>query len=421
MSRPSALMREASLLRRDRGFLTWVCVVLALAAIAVISGLNEVAHQRATLAKLLDADREDREVALAKQSDWGSAAYYSFHLTYDPPSEFAFAALGRRDQDPWKHRVRMLALEGQIYERDVGNPVLALIGRFDYAFFAAFVLPIVLIVLLHDLHASERSAGRHGLLVTTAGKTSRPWRMRALLRSAAVFFAAVLPLLVVSLNTGVSLLTTTIAVSALLSYVGLWTVLCTWIASKERSAEVLLAFSLGIWMLVAVILPAGAKVTIDRLAPVPSGADITLTQREAVNDAWDLPKATTMDAFIKRHPEWTEYTEMSRPFEWKWYYAFQQVGDQSTEALSGAYRQGRIERDRLAAIAAWLSPPALLERVFQRLANTDIKASLVYEAEVRSFHAQLRAFFYQKMFRERPYDKAALESLPEFAPSGTTL
>ena len=418
MNGPSAIVREASLLRRDRGFLTWVVVVLALASIAVLSGLNEVSHQRATLEKLLAADREDREDALAKQSDWGSAAYYSFHLTYDPPSDFAFAALGRRDQDPWKHRVRMLALEGQIYERDVGNPVLALIGRFDYAFFAAFVLPIVLIVLLHDLHASERIAGRHGLLVTTAGNASRPWRMRAALRSAAVFFAAALPLLVVSLNSGVSLLISGFALCALFVYVAFWTVLCTWIAAWERPSAVLLANSLGLWMLLAVLVPAAAKVTIDRLAPVPAGADITLTQREAVNDAWDLPKAATMDAFIERHPEWAEYTEMSRPFEWKWYYAFQQVGDQTTEALSGAYRQGRIERDRLAALVAWLSPPALLERVFQRLADTDVRASLAYEAEVRSFHAQLRAFFYQKMFRERPYDQTALKSLPEFAPSG---
>ena len=33
-----------------------------------------------------------------------------------------------------KHRIRALALEGQIYERDTGNPVLALTGRFDFAF-----------------------------------------------------------------------------------------------------------------------------------------------------------------------------------------------------------------------------------------------------------------------------------------------
>ena len=66
----------------------------------------------------------------------------------------------------------MLALEGQIYERDVGNPSVALIGRFDFAFLAAFILPLVLIMLLYDLRTSEKTAGRHDLLEATVGATS---------------------------------------------------------------------------------------------------------------------------------------------------------------------------------------------------------------------------------------------------------
>jgi len=33
----------------------------------------------------------------------------------------------------------MLALEGQIYESDSGNPELSLIGKLDFAFVAAFL------------------------------------------------------------------------------------------------------------------------------------------------------------------------------------------------------------------------------------------------------------------------------------------
>ena len=102
-------------------------------ALAVSAGLIEVRQQRATIARMLEADRADRATVLQAQKDWGGAAYYSFHFTFDPPSDLAFAALGRRDDTAWKHRVRMLALEGQIHERDAGHPVLALTGRFDFA------------------------------------------------------------------------------------------------------------------------------------------------------------------------------------------------------------------------------------------------------------------------------------------------
>ena len=104
-----------------------------LSSVSIYFGIQEVERQHATIERLLHADAEERDTNLNKVKSWGSAAYYSFHLSYDAPSNFAFAAMGQRDSQAWKHRIRMLALEGQIYERDVGNPVIALIGRFDFA------------------------------------------------------------------------------------------------------------------------------------------------------------------------------------------------------------------------------------------------------------------------------------------------
>ena len=112
MSAPSAsvgtwpaVRREAAFLARDRSVWAWWLVVLCLSVLAVSAGLSEVRHQKATIARLVEADRADRPHVLKAQKDWGSAAYYSFHLTFDPPSDFAFAALGRRDDAAWKHRV----------------------------------------------------------------------------------------------------------------------------------------------------------------------------------------------------------------------------------------------------------------------------------------------------------------------------
>ncbi len=413
-----SLRREAAFVARDRT--VWACwaVVLCLAVLAVVSGLHEVAGQRATIARLAEADRADREAVHRQQQDWGGAAYYGFHLTADPPSDFAFAALGRRDDMAWKHRIRLLALEGQIHERDAGHPVLALTGRFDFAFLAAFVLPLVLIVLLHDLHAGERVAGRHDLLVATAGPAAALWRWRALLRTAGVFAAAALPLLVGGAASGTPASTLAAAVAALAGYLLFWAVLCSALAAWPRPGEVILASLVGLWLLLAVLLPAAGRLAIDRAVPLPSGADLVLTQREAVNGAWDLPKAATMAAFVARHPQWAEHATIERPFEWKWYYAFQQVGDQQAQALSTAYTQGRRTRDGWAAKLAWLAPPVLMERTLQRLAGTDLQAALAYEAGVRAFHAALRDFYYPRLFRHEPFDATVLTELPRFAREG---
>lgn len=409
-----AVRREAALLARDGAVWSWWLVVLCLSVLAVSAGWSEVRQQRATIERLIEADRADRMAVLEAQKDWGSAAYSSFHLTFDPPSDFAFAALGRRDDTAWKHRVRMLALEGQIHERDAGHPVLALTGRFDFAFLAAFVLPLVLIVLLHDLRASERRAGRHDLLVATAGHPARLWPLRAGLRAGGVFLCAALPLAVAAGLNGTAATTLLAACALLLVYVLFWTLVCASVAAWQQTGEVILAALVALWILLAAVLPAAGRMAIDRAVPLPSGADIMLTQREAVNDAWDLPKAETMAAFVERHPQWAAYSVLERPFEWKWYYAFQQVGDQRVQALSEAFTAGRQHRDELAGWLAVIAPPVLLERGLQALAGTDLASSLAYEARVRAFHAALRKFYYPKLFYGEPFDPSAFDALPRF-------
>jgi ABC-2 type transport system permease protein len=410
-----AVRRELIFLASDRSVWSWWLIVLCLSVFAVATGVSEIRQQNDTIARLVEADRADRLSVLKTQKDWGSAAYYSFHLTFDPPSDFAFAALGRRDDAAWKHRVRMLALEGQIHERDVGHPLLALIGRFDYAFLAAFVLPLVLIVLLHDMRARERVAGRHDLLMASAGQPAQLWPLRAGLRAGGVYICAVLPLIVAAGLSDTTVQTLLIACVYLLVYLLFWTVICTSVAALQKSGEVILAMLVGLWIMLGVVLPAASRMAIDLAVPVPSGADIIMTQREAVNDAWDLPKATTMMAFVERHPQWAAYTAVERPFEWKWYYAFQQVGDQKAQALSQAYTAGRMTRDRLAGWFAIITPPVLLERSLQSLARTDLLASLAYEARVRAFHALLREFYYPRLFRDEQFEPAAFDALPQFA------
>ena len=144
------MMNELRFMLRDKAVWVWVSVALIFSVAAVTLGLSEINQQRAEITELKQLDQIEREITLADQSDWGSAAYYTFHITYHAPSDFAFAAIGQRDVAPWKHRIRMLALEGQIYETDANNPDFALIGRFDFAFIASLIAP-----LLSLIHISE--------------------------------------------------------------------------------------------------------------------------------------------------------------------------------------------------------------------------------------------------------------------------
>ena len=410
----NALKREIKFATRERSVWLWLVVVLALSSVAVGFGLAEVERQKANIQSLIESDQQDRLSKVKKFRSWGSAAYYSFHLTYDPPSDLAFAAMGLRDSQPWKHRIRMLALEGQIYERDVGNPSVALIGRFDFAFLSAFIIPLVLIMLLYDLRASEKRAGRYELLEATAGRALPLWLTRAAVRVAALFICLILPFMLAGIISGAAITKLLLVSLGVFIYMLFWAALCALISAWQKPGAVILTTLLALWLSTAVILPAGSRLAIDKAVPIPTGAEILLLQRETVNDAWDLPREATMEPFFARHPEWVDYQPIKSYFEWQWYYAFQQVGDQRAEALSKAYRKGRLEREEVASWVALIAPPSLLERWLQSLAETDMQASAAYEEQVRAYHAALRDFYYPMFFQNARFDKKLLAGLPEF-------
>lgn len=417
------MMREFRFMLRDKAVWVWLLLALVFSVTAIILGLNEVSQQRAEIAELQQLDRVEREHTLADQSDWGSAAYYTFHITYDPPSDFAYAALGQRDVNPWKHRIRMLALEGQIYETDANNPDFALIGRFDFAFIASLIAPLLVVLLLFDLRSGEQVAGRLRLIETSTASPKKLWWTRAGLRIGALGVVLCLPLLVGGLISGVSTLTLVLSVMAVCAYLAFWMVLTLWLTPAERTGSYNLTIMLGVWLLLCAVIPATLTQVIERVVPLPSGGEIVLTQREAVNDAWDLPREDTYNPFLERHPQWRDDTDWDDKdgFEWKWYYAFQQVGDQAAEPLTRAYRAGQARRDDIAKWSSLISPATLLQRTMERLAGTDMRKAISYEQSVRDFHTKLRAWHYPKLFTSQAFDReGALEAIPVFEPAANT-
>ncbi|WP_133471680.1 DUF3526 domain-containing protein [Paraglaciecola marina] len=408
------LNREWRFMLRQKYILILLTCTFLISSFSVLSGLNEISQQQQTLERLKAADTVDREAAQKKHHDPGSIAYYSFHLTSSAPSNLAFAALGERDIYPWKHRIKMLALEGQIYESDTQNAELAQAGKIDFVFVLSALSPLLIILLFHDLYASERTSGRHDLLVTTAKSSWALWGARGAIRFISLLLCLMVPFYFGAWLSGTNLSNVVMVSFWSVIYLIFWTILSVYWGKNASSAPRVASGLIGIWVLFAFIIPILGDLTINKLVHSPEGGDIVLTQREAVNDAWDIPKETTMDAFIASYPEWKDHVAMESEFEWKWYYAFQQVGDQTAAPLSQAYRDAAHKKYQLAGIASLLSPPLLLQRVLTRLANTDAVAAFQYEQQIRDFHERLRLFYYPFLFTQQKLGETQLATMPSF-------
>ncbi|MGB0835831.1 MAG: DUF3526 domain-containing protein [Psychrobium sp.] len=411
------LQREWRFLLGQKYIVALLLCTLLTSVFAVVSGIQEVAQQRDTIERLIAADEIDRKEAQQKHSDVGRLAYYSFHLTYAPPSDLAFAALGERDVAPWKHRIKMLALEGQIYETDAQNAELAQAGKIDFVFVISALSPLLIILLFHDLFSSERSSGRYDLLVSTTRSSSALWVARSIVRFVAVLLCLMLSFWVGAWYSAAPVMSVLVLSFWCVIYLLFWTLLSLWLGSKGNNSPSIASRLIGLWVVMAFIIPILGDLAIKHQVESPKGGDIIMTQREAVNDAWDLPKEVTMEAFVATHPQWREYATSQGMFEWKWYYAFQQVGDQKASELSQAYRDAAKTKYDRAGWVSLLSPPLLLQRKLTRLAETDAIASFVYEQDIREFHKKLRDFYYPWLFTSKTFSKDALTELPVFVPS----
>ena len=394
-----------------------LALLLLLAGLAVVSGVREIARQHQTLERLALLQEQELATQLHKpvsRGDAGSAAYYGQHGTWSAPSDTAFLALGLRDSAPLVLRVRALALQSQLHEGDSFNPELALAGRFDYAFVLVYLAPLFLIALLYDQVSGERRAGRLGTLLALPEAGARLWLRRAGLRAALVALCLLLPVLAAALWLGTSPAALLPAVLATLAYLAFWTGLALLIGAHGRSPAAHATALMGCWVVLTLVLPTLAHSALTRALPAPQGVELALAQRELVHGAWDLPREDTMARFFASHPQWRDTAPLPPGFHWKWYFAFQQLGDEGVAREVHAWRATLEARQRWTERLGWLLPGVGAQTALHRQAATDLPAQLKQQDAVQEFHTRLRTFYYPYLFADKPFGVGDLAAMPRF-------
>jgi len=418
---PRILLWELRHLRRS-GLAWLVCGGLLIASLLAIwtGGKNLAAHRAAVAA--LPPHYAAQQAGIAKQftpeGEAGYVAYYNFFPTHRPLPPLAALATGVSDVVPAIVWVRLLGLEAQLYEADIGNPALQALGGFDLAFVLCALAPLGLLVLAHDALTRDRDQGRFSLVAAQAGRLGPLLAARIGVRALALAATATLAFAVACLWLRIP---PDVAVArwlgAVLAHLACWAALAALIAAATRSAAASLAAALTTWVAAVVLLPALLNLAVATAFPVPEGLALTVRQRQEIHGGWDQPKADTFAKFFVTHPEWRDTPPVTARFAWKWYYAMQQVGDESVSADSTAFRENLRARQRLMTRLAWIAPPAYAQLLLAARADTDLDAHLAYLDRVRAFHAELRRYFYPLVFTARSITPADYAVFPKFSAS----
>jgi ABC-2 type transport system permease protein len=411
------ILHELRLTLRSRLAASALIVLALLAVTSVAAGMVEIARQRATIARVQPLQQQDVAAIaqwVTKSGDPGNAAYYTFHATWNAPSDLAFAALGMRDVAPYLLRVRALGLQAQLYEGETFNPELALPGRFDFSFVLVYLAPLFVIALFHDLKSGEREAGRLRMLEALPGGSRTLWRRRIVLKFALLYAALAIPFVVAAALSGAGATAIGSVLLIIAAYLGFWIAVCALVTRFHWSSVTNAATLAACWLALTLVLPTIAHVTINSTIPVNQGVELTLAQREKVHGAWEVSREETMANFYARYPRWRDSAPLPADFHWKWYLAFHQLGDDSVSEQVAAYRKGLQARDAWTARVGLLLPSVGAQWLMARLAATDLEAQLAYQDRIQDFHRRLREFYYQYLFYDRPFGQEDFAAAPKW-------
>lgn len=401
----------------------WVVVGL----LALWHGASVMHRQREVLAAS-DARQAEQHATVFKTAApaaaGGDLLYYLFFHTRNHPQPWAGVAVGQRDVQSYNLRVRPLAIEGQLYDAELGNPWLAALGPLDVALVIVLLAPLLVLVLTHDLWSSEREQGTAVLASVQPVPLGRVMLAKLCIRLAVALAPplTLLALAMVALRLPLNGSAAVVA-AAVTAYVLFWGALGAAIGIVGRSSAFNLILGLSAWMLLAVAGPAAVSTLSAWKYPAPAGLELTLQQRAGYHGGWDRPLNETMAAFYRHYPEWQHTPVPTTVYSNAWYYAMQQRGDDMAATAASEYERALRQREAWVQRTGWWLPPVAMQTVFTAAAATDVGSHLDYLASVRRFHDAVERFFLPAIFLNTPWRDVRWADVPRHdfqAPVGGT-
>jgi ABC-2 type transport system permease protein len=339
--------------------------------------------------------------------------FYLPQHTHHEPSAWAAFSIGQRDVHAFNLKVRLLTLEGQLYDSDLGNPASVALGHFDAAFVVVFLMPLLAIAVVHDLVAEERELGIWSLVRSAPVAPGRVVALKLFARLVPSLGLALvlLALAAVLLEAPFDGRLVWIAMVTTL-YLLLWFGASFFVAALGRSPARNAVVLLGLWLVTAILGPSLSNVAIATLLPVPEAMEVTIRQRQGYHESWDLPQKEVMANFYRRYPEYAGFSVPEDRYSDAWYYAMNQRGDDAAEESSTSYRETLGRRVHWSERVAALFPPVAAQAALDRIARTDLTAHLEYLDSVREYHGKLKSFFYPIVFREDPVRSVDWSAVP---------
>ncbi|MFS4469364.1 DUF3526 domain-containing protein [Maribacter sp. 2210JD10-5] len=387
---------------RSRAVIASLVLTLVLGAISIGIGHQFLSQKKAAINQVESYQRShiERNVALHKD-DLGLLMYYLKFAFVNNPDNLSGLSIGQSDVNPNIQRITIKNLEGQRYDTDLVNPMNLQSGNLDLSFVLIYIFPLLIIVFTFNLLSEETETGTWRLV-----SVQTPSKLKYLLLKLSVRVILIYMVLGILLAGAKIVLSIPFDVNfmmvVLLSvcYVAFWFALCFFVINFKRNSSFNALLLLASWLVLLILLPAGINAYVTNRYPVPEALSTMISQRDGYHTKWDTDKRETLQKFYEHYPQFEAFGYPTEGFNWTWYYAMQQMGDDDSAQDTKALQQKMREREAASKKLSAFLPNMHLQLALNELAGTSLDEQLNFLDATSDFHEELRLFFYPKIFTE---------------------
>lgn len=390
---------EIRLLMRERTLPVALLLITGATCLGIQQGIESARAQERQVETLQLADERWRSRAITLVESWerqpGGPPPSATHPSVAggaavsaslPAAPLATLAIGQTDLYPHAVRVAMWVRRAeQFVVSELQSPVRLLAGRFDVAFVALYLYPLLLLALSFRMLSGDREAGILPLVLTYPVPLHRI--VAAKILSCSVL-AAALPVLLVLAGAMVPELRANfdrlLAWSGVVFVYGLFWVLLAAAVNLVASSSVVNATMLAsVWVLLVVVLPSLLAATVHTVHPVPSRMALLLQLRTANHQAVRDREALLMTHY-RDHPELMPNGPDADRLN-KSFVVEQRAVNHQLAPLIDAFEAALEGQQRLIDRYSMLSPAASAQELLNDLAGTGNARFAAFRRQVGTF------------------------------------
>jgi ABC-2 type transport system permease protein len=338
-----------------------------------------------------------------------------------PSASLAPLAFGQSDMQPNEYRVTTDSRVSFMQDAEIENPWNLLNGRFDLAFVATWLLPLLVFALSYNLLSIEREQGTLRLLL------SQPLPLRtlllaklavraALLLSIAVLLPMVL-LLILRPEARAATALSDLLLWALLvvAYGSFWFALCAWINTLARGSAFNAMVLIGAWVLLVLVLPLLLNLLVGLRHPAPSRIElatqtriVTIQNLNRLADRFgsEYQHVNRPDVLLPKDGK-LEVPERLRAF-----FISEQTLDAQLDALMDKFDTQLELQQSFVDRWGFVSPAVVVHEGMAALAGNGAQRYLEFQRQVKQYHDDWKAWFAPRILEGLAITPGDLPQLP---------